>query len=141
MAQHRYCDICDRSEADLRAQKTNESPVLEIDSDGLWICGDCRSRLTTSPVGEQDDSILLEELGALVGQSAGAICYVLNLPYEPPYRSVIDAASLIAYDQDLYLSGWAFVTQWMDGTTVWRSEDGTATVIVGADGSVEKMSR
>jgi hypothetical protein len=92
--------------------------------------------MSTVPIVEQTDDGMLEELGTLVGQSAGAICYVLNLPYEPPYQAVIDAASLIAYDQDLYMSSWLFVTQWIDDTTVWRAEDGSALAIVGADGSI-----
>lgn len=34
------------------------------------------------------------------------------------------------------MSAWSFVTQWLDGTTVWRAEDGCSTVLVGPDGSV-----
>ncbi|MCU0486399.1 MAG: hypothetical protein MUC85_09870 [Anaerolineales bacterium] len=79
---------------------------------------------------------LEERLKALVGKSAGAICLTLNLPYAPPYQSVIDAASKIAYDDDRCMSAWSFVTQWLDGTIVWRSEDGSATALVGPDGSV-----
>ena len=77
-----------------------------------------------------------EELRALVGKSAGAICYTLNLPYEPPYQTVIDAASKIAYDEDRFMSAWSFVTQWPDGTTVWRAAGEDAIAIVAADGSV-----
>ena len=86
------------------------------------------------PVGKGEE--LIEGLEALAGKSAGAICLTLNLPYEPPYQSVIDAASKIAYDEDRYMSAWSFVAQWLDGTTVWRAEDGSATALVGPDGFV-----
>jgi hypothetical protein len=39
------------------------------------------------------------------------------------YQDIIDAASAIAYDEDLYMSAWTFVSLWLDGTTVWRSPD------------------
>lgn len=107
---------------------------MELDEDGLWACCDCRAKLVLPPVGEAVE--VPEGLEALAGKSAGAICYTLNLPYEPPYRSVIDAASRIAYDEDRYMSAWSFVTQWADGTTVWRAEDGGATAMVAPDGSI-----
>lgn len=134
MPEKRCCDFCGRSEIDISARAPAGSPALELDRDGLWVCTDCRARLTLPPVG--DDTDLAEELGALVGQSAGAICHTLNLPYEPPYRTVIDAASRIAYDEDRYMSAWSFVTQWLDGTTIWRAEDGASLAIVAPDGSI-----
>ena len=134
MSERRTCDFCGRSEIELLAQAPNGLPVVELDEDGLWVCGNCRTKLVLPPVGEAVD--LPEGLGALVGQSAGAICYTLNLPYEPPYRSVIDAASKIAYDEDRYMSAWSFVTQWADGTTVWRAEDGGSIAVVAPDGSI-----
>jgi hypothetical protein len=82
-----------------------------------------------------------EELGLLVGKSAGAICRTLNLPYEPPYQVVIDAASRIAYDEDRYMSAWSFVTQWQDGTTVWRAEDGGSVALVTPGGSIHVQQR
>ena len=72
----------------------------------------------------------------MVGKSAGAICRTLNLPYVPPYRSVIDAASRIAYDEDRYMSAWLFVTQWMDGTTLWQPEDQSARALVYTEGHI-----
>lgn len=135
MVEQRYCDFCDRSESDLLAQAPLGSPVLELDEDGLWVCYRCRARLVLPPVGEGAED-LVEELQALVGKSAGAICHTLNLPYEPPYRSVIDAASKIAYDEDRYMSAWSFVTEWPDGTTVWRSEDRSFLALVASDGSI-----
>jgi hypothetical protein len=80
---------------------------------------------------------LEEEIKALVGKSAGAICHTLNLPFEPPYQIVLNAASKIGYDEDHYMSGWLFVNQWMDGSTVWRSEDGRGMAIVKLDGRVQ----
>jgi hypothetical protein len=112
---------------------------MELDEDGLWVCYNCRARLVLPPAGEAVD--LAEGLETLVGESAGAICLTLNLPYEPPYRSVIDAASKIAYDEDRYMSAWSFVTQWPDGTTVWRAEDGGSIAVVAPDGSVRVQHR
>jgi len=132
------CDICGRSEMQLRQQLGGRSYRLIMDEDGLWLCPECRGRLTTRPVSADDeDDTLEDELKVLIGRTAGAICRTLNLPYVPPYQLVIDAASRIAYDEDLYMSNWTFVSLWMDGTTVWRSEDGTATALVGEDGQVQ----
>ena len=139
LSQPRTCDFCGRSETELLAQASTGLPVLELDEDGLWVCRDCRARLILPPVGEAVD--LPEGLEALVGKSAGAICYTLNLPYEPPYRSVIDAAVKIAYDEDRFMSAWSFVTQWADGTTVWRAEDGSSTAVVAPDGTVRVQCR
>jgi hypothetical protein len=139
MLEQRSCDFCGRSESEL-AQHSDGSSKLEIDSDGLWTCGDCRAQLVSTPVGQSDDH-LDEKIKALIGKSVGAICYTMNLPYEPPYQSIIDAASRIGYDQDLYMGAWLFVTQWLDGTTVWRAEDGESTAVVPPDGAIhiEKM--
>ena len=124
------CDICGRTQAS-----------LELDVDGLWICETCRSRLMTQPVGEAEDDALDPELQPLVGKSAGAICRTLELPFVPPFESVIRAASQIAYDQDLYMSAWLFVTQWQDGTTVWRTAEGDATALVSPQGEVDIKKR
>ncbi len=108
---------------------------MELDEDGLWVCFHCHAKLVLPPLGEETAD-LTEELRALVGKSAGAICHTLNLPYEPPYQSVIDAASQIAYDEDRYMSAWSFVIEWPDGTTVWRAEDRSALAMVAPDGSI-----
>jgi hypothetical protein len=134
LKEQRFCDICGRSESDLLAGAPVGSPALELDEDGLWICHICHGKLTLPPVGETVD--LPEGLETLVGKSAGVICRTLNLPYEPPYRSVIDAASKIAYDEDQFMSTWSFLTQWSDGTTVWQSEDRTSIAIVLPEGSI-----
>ena len=135
MSEPRCCDFCGRSQIKLSAGRPDDSPALELDADDLWVCRDCRARLVLPPVGDPAEE-LPEELGALVGKSAGAICRTLNLPYVSPYRSVIDAASRIAYDEDRFMSAWSFVTQWLDGSTVWRAEDGEAIAVVAPDGSV-----
>jgi hypothetical protein len=110
-----------------------------MDEDGLWICQECQARLTSQPVGAdvEGDSEMDDRLIPLVGKSAGAICLTLNLPYHPPYQSVIDAAAKIAYDEDRYMSAWSFVTQWVNGTTVWQSEDRRARALVLPDGAVQ----
>ena len=139
MSEQRTCDFCGRSEIELRAEAPAGLPVMERDEDGLWACFRCHARLVLPPVGEVLD--VPEELGLLVGKSAGAICRTLNLPYEPPYQVVIDAASRIAYDEDRYMSAWSFVTQWLDGTTVWRAEDGSSVALVAPDGSIHVQRR
>ena len=136
MSEHRCCDFCGCSEIELSAQIIDESPIMELDEDGLWVCHNCRSKLVLPTVGEETGE-LVDELRALVGESAGAICRTLNLPYEPPFQSVIDAASKIAYDEDRFMSAWSFVTQWPDGTTVWRAEVGESMAVVTPDGSVK----
>jgi hypothetical protein len=134
MAERRTCDFCGRSERELSPGAPFGVPVLALDQDELWVCYLCRKRLVLPPVGQGEE--LAEGLEALVGKSAGAICLTLNLPDVPPYSSVIEAAAKIAYDEDRYMSAWSFVTQWLDGTTVWRAEDGSATAMVAPDGSV-----
>ena len=125
MVEKQDCDICGRSGAELSA---------EWDGDGLWVCCSCRDKLTdfgaTAEINEDP------ELRHLAGKSAGSICHTLNLPYEPPYQLVIDAASRIGYDEDRFMSAWPFVRQWIDGTTLWRSETGDKLAIVTVDGDV-----
>ena len=125
--QHR-CDFCGRPDTE-----------LEIDADGMWVCPTCRAKLTLPPTGETN-SDLPDEIRKLVGKNAGAICRTLNLPYRPPYRSIIDAAATIAYDEDRYLSTWTFTAQWPDGTTVWRAHDGESIAVVNPDGTVNIQS-
>ena len=138
MSEQRYCDICSRSELELSAWIDDGSQQVELDGDGLWVCRDCRDNLVQPAVGSEIGEE--GELQKLVGKSAGAICRTLNLPYESPYQSVIDAASKIAYDEDRFMSAWSFVTQWTDGTTIWRSEDEDAVATVSPDGKVHIQS-
>ena len=139
----RFCDFCGRPETEFQYQNLNGQRGLVMDEDGLWVCSECKVRLVSKPTGHEDDddSELDEKIETLVGKSAGAICFTLNLPYEPPYQSIIDAASRIAYDEDRYMSAWSFVTQWTDGTTVWRSEDQSAKALVSTDGNVQIETR
>ena len=112
-----------------------------MDEDGLWVCSECKAKLRSKPSADRDDYGMDEKLKPLIGKSAGAICFTLDLPYKPPYQSVIDAASNIAYDQDRYMSAWSFITQWMDGTTVWQSEDRSTRAYVLPDGAVQIENR
>jgi len=119
------CDICDRSVDELPGKKkTANPPKIQIDGDGLWVCEGCISRMAPLPVESPLEDALDPRLKKLIGCSAGAICRTLNLPYEPPYRSIIDMAAYIAYDQNLFMSIWSFLAQWDDGTTVWHSPEG-----------------
>ena len=139
MTEQRYCDFCGRSEGDLWAQAPQTAPVLTRDEDGLWVCHLCRARLVLPPVGE--DNPLPAVLAPLVGQSAGAICRTLQLPYAPPYQTALDAAAQIAYDEDRFMSSWLFVTQWPDGTTVWQDPEEDSRAAVGPDGSIRVLPR
>lgn len=140
MSEEKFCDFCGRFEHELPEPKDKRGVKLVIDEDGLWICSDCRSRISSDPVGDGWESKLVDEIKALIGKSAGAICRTLELPHEPPYEFVLDAASKIGYDEDLYMSDWLFVNQWQDGSTVWRSGDGRGMVIVKPDGSIQVNS-
>jgi hypothetical protein len=140
MPVQKCCDFCDRTEDELPEPSTG-SDKLVIDTDGLWVCQECRSKLTTQPTDQQTPAFLEDALLPLVGKSAGAICRTLALPYEPPYRNILDAASTIAYDEDRYMSTWTFVSQWLDGTTVWHSPDGASEAFVSTKGDLRIISR
>jgi hypothetical protein len=81
-------------------------------------------------VGEDE---MPEAVRALVGRQAGWITMTLNLPYEPPYRDLIDHAERM---QSSLRSPWTFVAQWLDGTTLWRAPDGSAVATVSPDSSL-----
>ncbi|MCB2224609.1 MAG: hypothetical protein KQH83_10625 [Actinobacteria bacterium] len=78
---------------------------------------------------------------SLLGMSAGAVCRVLDDPAGTPLEQVIDAAYEIAYGQGLYRSAWTLAGVGPDGTTVWRSPDGTGSAEVGRDGDVRDLYR
>ena len=59
MPEPRYCDFCDRLENELERLPSG-SPKLEIDPDGLWVCGSCRVRLASAPVGQSDVAVRIE---------------------------------------------------------------------------------
>ena len=140
MSEEKFCDFCGRFEHELPEPKDKKKPKLTIDEDGLWACSDCRPKLRTEPVGDGWDVELEDELMALIGKSAGAICHTLELPYAHPYQTVLDAASTIGYTDEQPMSSWTFVNQWLDGSTVWRSEDGRGMAIVKPDGRVQVNS-
>ena len=140
MSEEKFCDFCGRYEHELPKPKDKETPELTIDEDGLWICSDCRAKISAEPVGDGWEVELEDEIKALIGESAGTIYRKLGLPYEPPYENVLDAASKIGSAEDHIMSGWLFVNQWLDGSTVWRSQDGRGMVIVQPDGSIKVNS-
>jgi len=123
MAVMMQCDICGGT-------KIGD---MEIDQDVLWVCGDCQPGLVTSPIGELEDATLNDEITDLKGKNVGAICLVLNLPYEPPYQRIIDHAVEM---HNNCMSTWSFETQWADGTTVWRDEAVGGKVFVSGDEEV-----
>lgn len=122
------CDIC----------RGIEVEGLECDEDGLWICSACRVGLVTAPVGETEVADLSDEIRALKGKSVGAISLTLNLPYEPPYQRIVNHA--VEMHNNL-MSAWSFVTQWTDGTTVWRDEEGSAMAFITGDDEVHIRNR
>ena len=136
------CDFCGRHGTTILSHGLSDHRELRMDEDGLWVCSECQARLISKPTESEDneDSELDEKVQALVGKSAGAICRTLELQYVPPYQAIIDAASKIAYDEDRYMSSWLFVTQWMDGTTVWQSEDLSAKALVSPDGDTSVIN-
>jgi hypothetical protein len=137
MTEFHRCDICGRSEEDSAAE-ANKAPIKYTkDEDGLWLCSECQTNLKTSPTIQADEDDLDERIKGLIGKSAGAICRTADLPFVPPYKTIIEAAEQIAYDEDRYMSAWSFVTQWVDGTTVWQSEDKSAKAIVDTKGNVQ----
>ena len=124
MSETRCCDVCGGS----------KHIGLERDEDGLWICSACRKSLIATPAGEWEDAILSDEVRILVGKSVGAICFTLNLPDEPPYQRIVNHAVEM---HNHLMSAWSFVTQWVDGTTVWRDEEGIAIAFVSGDEVVD----
>ena len=124
MMDQQLCDICGRPEAKRK------------DEDGLWICNPCYKQIKSQPKTQDFDDTLDEALQPLIGKSAGAICRTLELPFVPPFDTVIEAALIIAYDQDLYMSAWLFVSQWQNGTTTWLAPNGQANAQVTTDGKV-----
>jgi len=137
------CDFCGRQETLFHHQNQSDQQKIEMDDDGLWICNNCKTKVISKPSTyiDEDDNKLDEKVKAVIGKSAGAICRTMDLPYEHPYQSIIDAASLIAYDGDRYMSAWLFITQWLDGTTIWQSEDKSAKALVSTDGNIQIEKR
>jgi hypothetical protein len=134
-----FCDFCGRSAEDVPpASGDDESPALQLDEDDLWVCRICRERIVTPPVGDEVTLDLPDELRALVGKSAGHIVLTLNLPGQPPYEEIVADADRL---HNVLMSEWAFISQWPDGTTVWREPDGPTLALVTRDGSVLRVSQ
>lgn len=137
MSEEKFCDFCGQFEHELPEPADTKQPKLTIDEDGLWACAECSPRLKTTPVGDGWEVELDDELIALIGQSAGTICRSLELPFAYPYEFVLNAAAEIGSADEQPMSSWQFVNQWLDGSTVWRAEDGRGMVIVKPDGSIQ----
>ncbi len=134
-----YCDFCGRTALDVPpAPPGDRTPALDQDEDGLWVCRVCRGRIVTPPVGDEIALNLPDELRALIGKSAGVICLGLNAPAEPPYLEVLEDATRL---HDRYMSEWTFMSQWPDGTTVWRDPDGLLLGLATRDGGILRVSR
>ncbi len=136
MPDFNFCDICGRSQEDFVQETRDTSIKFYRDEDDFWVCSECQSNLISLPTTQEDGEDLDERIKGLIGKSVGAICRTTNLPFVPPYQSIIEAASRIAYDEDRYMSAWSFVTQWMDGTTVWQSVDKSAKALVDTKGDI-----
>jgi hypothetical protein len=131
MAVERKCDICNRTESQLIGNDADDHPLLVIKG-GLLLCGDCWDKvdIVGDPLTGKE---LNDPIQSLVGKSAGAVAMTLNLPYEHPYRDIIDDAGMI---QNSIRSPWTFVEIWLDGSTVWIAPDGSRKAIVCRDGTI-----
>ncbi|MFC1922096.1 hypothetical protein ACFLY4_02315 [Chloroflexota bacterium] len=131
------CDFCGRSEKEFLRRAQGTSNKFEIDEDGLWECGECLAGIISKPLGSADEDVNDERIRKLIGKSARAICRTMNIPYSPPYKTIIDAVFKIAYDEDRFMSTWSFAAQWIDGTTVWLSADKNTKALVFPNEDVE----
>lgn len=132
----KICDICGRDEFHKSRDIEGSAVEITFTHDGLWICQDCRKNYHGNPEEIIAEVEMDEVLLPLIGQSAGAICRTLEIPDQLPFQSILEAASRIAYDEDMYMSAWTFLTQWLDGTTVWLSEDQSSRAIVNPNGEI-----
>ena len=74
-----------------------------------------------------DDEQAYREIQALVGQSAGHIAYY-SFGYETYLSGVLVEAAQAMWES--LRSPWTLVEMWNNGTTFWRSPDGTETATV-----------
>lgn len=135
MGVKRKCDVCNLTESQLIFHGADDFPV-RVTKSGLLLCSNCGDKVdsTDDLLGGQE---LTDPLHSLIGKSAGTIAMTLNLPYEPPFRDIIDDASMI---QNSIRSPWEFAEIWLDGSTVWIDPDGTQKAIVCRDGTVRYES-
>jgi hypothetical protein len=135
--EERRCDMCGRTEAEIAAGPTGEYPGLELSRNGWWLCRHCQSVVSPVPAKEDDyyeEYELPPELQALVGKSAGTVCMILDLPKAPPYKQIIEDATIL---QHLSMTAWTFITARGDGSSFWESPDKGSTAIVKFDGAVQ----
>jgi hypothetical protein len=84
-----------------------------------------------------DDGQADREIQALVGQSAG------HIAYHSFGRETLLSAVLVEAAQTLWeslRSPWMLVEAWYNGTTLWRSPDGTETAIVTPGSEIQTQS-
>jgi hypothetical protein len=136
MISQQQCDFCGLTQQTLPQGLPDESTTLEMDAVGLWACQNCQSLIISNPSEIEDEGYIDPLLPPLIGKNAGAICYTLNLPFRQPYIQIIEAVSIIGYDNDHYMSTWTFVTLLADGSTVWQSQDRTRKALVEESGNV-----
>jgi hypothetical protein len=74
-----------------------------------------------------------EEVEALIGVSAGKICYT-NYDEASHYRDLIVDTAEIVWEN--CLSAWTFYALWIDGTTIWHNPEETIIAFVDAKGSI-----
>ena len=73
------------------------------------------------------------EIHALIGKSAGEICYH-NFCHESFYTQALVNAAEALWER--VKSPWVLVEVWNNGTTLWQSPQGDATATVTAEGKV-----
>jgi hypothetical protein len=137
----RRCDLCGRTEGEILAQTPGTVQALELNGMGLWLCLQCRSQPSTGPSSLDEDREVYEfpaELRPLLNKSAGAICMTMDLPRRPPFREIVEDAYVL---QGRTMGAWIFVTQWNDGSTIWRSPDGLQVAIIKFDGTMRIEQR
>jgi hypothetical protein len=79
------------------------------------------------------DDTAIDEIEALIGQSAGHICY--HDFYHGGYHTqVLSEAAGVMWEN--FMSPWEFVEMWNNGTTLWRSPEGDATATVTPEGEI-----
>jgi hypothetical protein len=135
----RHCDMCGRTEQGIVAGGTGEFPGLELSRNGWWLCRRCQSQVNPVPAKEDDEDEYEEyrlppELQALVGKSAGTVCMILDLPRRPPYKQIIEDATILQHQS---MTAWTFVTEREDGSSVWESPDKKSSAIVQFSGAVQ----
>jgi hypothetical protein len=81
-----------------------------------------------------DDEKAYREIQALVGQSAGHIAYY-PFGYETYLSGVLVEAAQAMWESPR--SAWMLVEIWNNGTTFWRSPDGSQTATVTPGGEIQ----